>query len=290
MTSVVTFSKEQIDHLCTEVLACHSEETSLLDEQKFQAYLCDLDPKIVEQAKLPKSYKEDGDTPTHYTKVSQYLLSLQRSILEELKNQRESGAAGLPPLAVAQITPAAEIGSGEKSAGSAGYSPLIEEGGVKVDLFAHMPPLPGKRPDLNKYVKDLCPDVAKNLTKSLPLQGGRQLRQDYQRLTVEQVENSLMKPLGKIGKVERIPSREYEQRRSTEVAFATGQKRKAETVGNLEGTLNFLTKMASIEGGDESANVEFRNVATSSFALSQRVAAASLREAREDVMSTKGDK
>ena len=45
-----------------------------------------------------------------------------------------------------------------------------------------------------------------------------------------------------------------------------------------------MNRMAEIEGGTEDELVQFRNLATGAVALSTRVAAHGLREAREDVM------
>ena len=49
-----------------------------------------------------------------------------------------------------------------------------------------------------------------------------------------------MKPLQKIGSVERIRETEFQKRKVMEQGMARNKKKKAEQVGDLQGMLNFL--------------------------------------------------
>lgn len=267
---VSTFTAEIIEKAAADILACFPPDEHL-NEVKARQVLGDLDENFLLESKVPTSWQEEGSLLDHWKKVSAFVNSLQKSMLTTAAvgdgDGRETAKAG-----------------GSLAASS--YSPLVEAGGVKVSLFDHVPPVPKKHGECHSYVCGLCPDIAEKLTKTMPLVGGRAFRQDFQHLTELQIVSSLVRPLEKIGTVTQMPRNEYQERVRQETAFANDKKRKAETVGNLGETLDFLSKMARIEGNDPEEEVRFRNLATSSFALSQRVAAAGLREAREDVMAT----
>ena len=119
---------------------------------------------------------------------------------------------------------------------------------------------------------------------------GRTIRQDFKDLRVSQIENDLVRPLLEVAsEVKRIGDSEFKKRAANDQDMATSKKAKAEAVGNVEGTLAFLSRMASIQGGSESEEVAFRNMATGAFALSQRVAAAGLREAQTNLLEARRD-
>ena len=96
---------------------------------------------------------------------------------------------------------------------------------------------------------------------------------DFEKLTEIQIEEYLMKPLQKIGSVERLPQEIFRKRKLVEQEIFQNKK-KAEQVGYLQGMLNFMGKLADIcSNGNEDADTSFRNSATAAVLLSQRIAA-----------------
>ena len=85
----------------------------------------------------------------------------------------------------------------------------------------------------------MVPTVSAHLTKTSPL-GSTKIRQDFEKLAETQIKESLMKPLQKIGSVERIRETEFQKRKVMEQGMAQNKKKKAEQVCDLQGMLKFL--------------------------------------------------
>ena len=65
-----------------------------------------------------------------------------------------------------------------------------------------------------------------------------------------------------------------EKKKQIENENAQNKNRNADQVGDLQGMLSFMSKMADIgSNGNEDADTSFRNSATAAVLLSQRVAA-----------------
>ena len=183
----------------------------------------------------------------------------------------------------ASPVPGAEL-SNEGSRGSAGEDVdmskvVIVEGGIRLFLKPSIPPL--TRKTARDWVMSLCPaKLQGNLLKTLPL--GRVVRQDLKDFTEQDVQ-MLGTTFASVADWERIPQKEFDSRRQSEVTHAGSRKRKAEDVGNLTGTIEFFNNLSKFDGGSDASRAMYRNLAASSFALSQRVAASGLREAQVPV-------
>ena len=67
-----------------------------------------------------------------------------------------------------------------------------------------MPPPPEKRGLLHNWMQNMVPTISQHLTRTVLMHKTKN-RQDFEQLTEIQIEEYLMKPLQKIGSVERIP-------------------------------------------------------------------------------------
>ena len=76
-----------------------------------------------------------------------------------------------------------------------------------------MPPPPEKRNLLHTWMQNMVPTISQNLTLTLWLADTRQIRQDFEKLTEIQIEENLIKPLQKIGSVQRIQQDVYRKRK-----------------------------------------------------------------------------
>ena len=142
-----------------------------------------------------------------------------------------------------------------------------------------MPPPPEKRSLLHNWIQNMVPNISQHLTKTVLL-GNTKIRQDFQQLTEVQIEEYLMKPLQKIGSVQRIVQEKIRKRKFVEQEVICNKKQRAEQVGDLREIMNFMSKMADIcSNGNEDADTSFRNSATAAVLLSQRVAAFGLQGA-----------
>ena len=78
-----------------------------------------------------------------------------------------------------------------------------------------MPLPPEKRSLLHNWIQNMVPNISQHLTRTL-LIGKTKIRQDFKQLTENQIEEYLMKPLQKIGSVERIPQDIFRKRKLEE--------------------------------------------------------------------------
>ena len=94
-----------------------------------------------------------------------------------------------------------------------------------ITLLSHMPPPPEKRNLLHIQMQNMVPNISQHLTKTLWLPDKGQIRQDFEQLTEIQIEENLIKPLQKIGSVQRIQQDVFRKRKIWEQEMTQHKKK-----------------------------------------------------------------
>ena len=89
-----------------------------------------------------------------------------------------------------------------------------------------MPPPPEKRGLLHNWMQNMVPNISQHLTRTVLLNKTK-IRQDFKTLTEIQIEEYLMKPLQKIGSVERIPQKDFRKKGLVEQEMIQNKKKQS---------------------------------------------------------------
>lgn len=158
----------------------------------------------------------------------------------------------------------------------------VVRGGVYIKLLAHMP-AQKDRSQANSWIKGLVLEPAReSLCKTVPLDDGRRLRQDFENLTESQIKTCIVDPLANVGIVTRIPERDFQKRLAMESDEKSSKKARASSMQSSFGAMvNLLANLSEIQGGSEEEQVRFRHDAVSTMASVTRISAHGLREATD---------
>ena len=102
-----------------------------------------------------------------------------------------------------------------------------------------MPPPPEKRAALYSWIQSLVPNISPHhLTKTVRM-GKTRICQEFENLTEIQIEKYLMKPLQKIGSVERIPMENFRKKKTNRERERSEQKKKSRSSGRFARNVEF---------------------------------------------------